>query len=65
MLFDVDGLDRPFRVDIVQTGSVVDLQINGERTFASRLYENQGEHLFLWVENGEATFSDVEICALD
>jgi sucrose-6-phosphate hydrolase SacC (GH32 family) len=64
MLLDVDGLDRPFDVDIVQTGSVVDLQINRGRTCVTRLYKSRGDRLYLWVENGHATFRGIEISAL-
>jgi len=65
MLLDVDGLDRPFAVEIIQTDSVVDLLINGNRTFVTRLYDNQGDRLFFWVENGAVTFRNIEIRALE
>ena len=65
MLLDVGGLDRRFTLDIIQIDSVVDLRINGRRTLATRLYDNRGDRLFFFVENGEATFANIEIRALD
>ncbi len=63
-LFAVHGLDRPFSLEIYQQGSLTDICIAGSRTLVQRLYDNQGDQLWWFCENGWIEFRDVEIAPL-
>lgn len=59
---NVEGLDRPFTLDIVVKGSIVDTCIDQRRTMISRRSpEPDGDRLFFFAEGGEVTFEDIVV----
>lgn len=60
-IFGVEGLDGPVTLDIVMTGDIVDVCIDGRRCLVNRFPEQRGDRLFLFCANGEAVFEDTAI----
>jgi hypothetical protein len=63
-LADVEGLDRPFAIDIILKDHILDLCIDGQRTLVNWLPDPAGDQLMLSVNNGEASFSDITVSPL-
>jgi hypothetical protein len=57
----VEGLDRPFSIELVMTGDILDLCIDERMCFVNRYGEARGDRLFLFCENGEVTFEGLQI----
>jgi hypothetical protein len=55
-LFDVEGLEDRFRVEVVLYEDLVDVCIGGRRTLIDRLPESEGQDVWLYAMNGEVTF---------
>ncbi len=60
----VERLDEPFTLEIVVKDDVIDVCVDGRRCLVDRGYELKGDRLFLFCENGEVTFEDIEVAAL-
>jgi hypothetical protein len=60
-LNDVDGLDRPFTLDLVLKDRILDLCINGQRTLVNWVGGAKGDRLVLSVEKGRAVFDAIEV----
>jgi hypothetical protein len=58
-LADVDGLDRPFDVDIILKDNLLDLCIDGRRTLVNAVPPLTGDRLILSAENGQAVVSEI------
>ena len=58
---DVEGLDRPFTLDIVLKDDIVDVCIDNRRTIVTRYWNPRGNRLFLFAENADVAFDSVEI----
>ncbi|NLC58285.1 MAG: hypothetical protein GX774_15740 [Armatimonadetes bacterium] len=58
------GLDRPFTLDVVMKGDLIDLCLDGRRCLLARFPEVRGNRLFLFAENGAALFQDVRVAGL-
>lgn len=63
-LTGVEGLDRPFSVDIVLKDNLLDLCINEQRTLLNWVPSLRGDGLILSVEKGQASFSEVTVSPL-
>jgi len=66
-IFAVDGLDRPFGVEIVMKGDIIDVALETDcqkRCLINRFPEQRGDTLFLFVRDGSATFRDIRVCPL-
>ena len=64
-LADVDGMERPFAIDVVIKDHILDLCIEGQRTLVNWLPElAAGDRLILSVHKGEADFSDITVSQL-
>ncbi|MCK9414713.1 MAG: hypothetical protein M0Q53_20600 [Prolixibacteraceae bacterium] len=59
-LNNVDGLDKPFTLDIIVTGTIIDVNIDNRQTLITRCYED-GNRLFLYAKNGDVTFKDIKV----
>jgi hypothetical protein len=59
---EIADLDRPFSVDIVLYGDIVDICIDHRRCLCTRLPEVRGDTLALFSETGEVIFEDIEVC---
>ncbi|MCL5997260.1 MAG: hypothetical protein M1546_14575 [Chloroflexi bacterium] len=57
----VDGLDRPLALEIIMTGDIIDICMDGRRCLVNRLPELHGDRLYLFCHNGQVTFSDIHI----
>ncbi len=57
----VDGLDRPFTLDVVLVDDLIDMCVDGRRTLVNRCPAQTGDSLFFWTQAGAATFRDILI----
>jgi hypothetical protein len=57
----VSDLGKPFELDIIMAGSIIDVCIDGRRTLADRVYDLDGDRLFLFCENGQVCFENVTV----
>jgi beta-fructofuranosidase len=57
----VDGLDRPFGLEIVLKGDIIDVCIDQRRCLINRCPELQGDALFLFARDAGVTFDNLEI----
>ena len=58
-LADVDGLDRSFTLDIILKDNLLDLCIDEQRTLVNWVPLLSGNRLILFVEKGEASFTEI------
>jgi hypothetical protein len=58
-LADVEGLDRSFSVDLILKDNILDLCIDGQRTLVNWVPGLTGDRLILFVDKGEASFSEI------
>lgn len=61
----VAGLERPFTLDLIVCGDLIDVCIDGRRCAINRLPEAKGNDVFFFVKNGTARFRDLRIKSLD
>ena len=64
VLYGVTGLDRPFDLEVMMKGDLIDVCIAGRRTVIDRCPERAGERVFLYAQDGEATFTVAQVVAL-
>ena len=57
----VEGLDRPFTLEIVLKGDIVDVCVDDRRTLVARCPEQRGQRVFLFARGGEVTFREVHV----
>lgn len=63
---DVDGLDRPFGLEIIVKGDIIDTCIDQRRTMITRRDpEPDGDGLVLFAEGGPVTFAEISIRPLE
>jgi hypothetical protein len=60
----VEGLDRPFALEVVLWDDIIDVCIDGSRTLIDRCPERRGTKVLVYAEDSEVTFEMVEITAL-
>jgi hypothetical protein len=60
-LFAVDGLDKPFSLEIVLFDDIIDVCIDRRRCLLNRCPGLRGDGLFLFCQNGGTTFERIEI----
>ena len=63
-IFGVDGLDRPFALEIVLKDDIIDVCIDNRRTLIDRCPERCGDRVLLYGQDSDVTFEVVEIAAL-
>jgi hypothetical protein len=56
----VQGLDRPFALEIVLKGDIMDVCIDNRRTIITR-YKGEGEGLFFYAQGGQVTADALEV----
>jgi len=64
-LYEVEGLDRPFGVEVLALEDVLDVCIDGTRTLINRHAPDGGDRLLFWCQEGEATFDDITVRPLE
>ncbi|MCE9544518.1 MAG: family 43 glycosylhydrolase [Planctomycetia bacterium] len=57
----VEGLDKPFTVDIVLKNDLIDICIDNRRTMLTRTPELQGDRLFLSGHHADVRFDSIEV----
>jgi hypothetical protein len=60
----VDGLDRPFTLDIIAMDRILDICVNQRRTLVNWVPDAAGDRLTLTVEKGSATCDRIEAVPL-
>lgn len=63
-LLAVDGLDRPFTLEVVLLDDIIDVCIDDRRTLVDRCPERRGAKVVVYAEDSAVTFEMVEITAL-
>ena len=63
-IYGVDGLDRPFSLEIVLRDDIIDVCIDGHRTLIDRCPEQRGGRMLLYAQDSEVAFEVAEIAAL-
>ena len=63
-IYGVDGLDRPFSLEIVLREDIIDVCIDGRRTLIDRCPEQRGDRMLLYAQDSEVAFEVAEIAAL-
>jgi hypothetical protein len=56
---DVEGLDRPFSVDIIRKDNIPDVSINNQRTLVNWVPNLSGDRVILFTDKGEASVSEI------
>lgn len=57
----VEGLDKPFTVDIIVRHDIVDAEIAAFRSLTTRFWAPEGKEIRLFAENGSVTFRNIRI----
>jgi len=60
----VDGLDRPFSLEIILKDDIIDVCLDQRRCLIDRCPERTGSRLFFFCHNGEVTFRSIQIASL-
>ena len=61
---DVNGLDQPFKLDIIMSNDILDVCVNGKRCIVNRQPEQKGDFLWFYVKHGKAVFRSVKVRGL-
>ncbi|MFH0797481.1 MAG: hypothetical protein V2A65_10610 [Candidatus Omnitrophota bacterium] len=60
----VEGLQHPFRLDLIAVESLIDLCLDNRRCLIDRCPEQQGDSLLFYAWDAAATFNNIRITAL-
>lgn len=60
----VEGLDRPFALEIVLKDDIIDVCVDQRRCLVDRCGELQGNKLFFYGQNADVSFESIEISPL-
>jgi hypothetical protein len=60
-LFAVEGLDRPFSLEVILLDDIIDVCIDNHRTIVNRCPELRGDRLLVYAQNGEVLFEEIEL----
>jgi hypothetical protein len=61
-IYGVEGLERPLEVEVIVKDDLLDVCIDGRRTLIARAAPSfTGDQLFLFAQNGGATFESIEV----
>jgi hypothetical protein len=58
---NVEGLDRPFTLDVIARDTLIDVCLDHRRCLVSRCPEQRGDRLFVFAQNAEVTFEALEV----
>jgi hypothetical protein len=58
---EVEGLDRPFGLDMILKDDVLDVCVDGRRTLVGRVSAGRGDGLAVFAENGQAAFEKLDV----
>ena len=57
----VEGLDRPFTLEVIAKDRIIDACIDGRRTIVTRRHNVGGDRLFFFASGGDVAFDDVQV----
>ena len=60
-IFAVDGLDRPYALDLLANGDILDVCIDGRRCLTDRCPQRQGDQLYFYAQNAEVALHEVTV----
>jgi hypothetical protein len=60
-IYDVTGLGQPFDLELIVKGEIVDVCVDKRRTLAARVPAMEGTHVFLFAQNAEVTFENIDL----
>ncbi len=60
-IFQVQELTRPFYLELIVKGDIIDVCIDQNRCLINRLPELRGDRVFFYCENGPVTFAEITI----
>ena len=61
-LYELEGLNRPFEIELIVKDDLLDVCIDGRQTLITRAKPSfTGDRLFLFAQNGGATFENIEV----
>ena len=60
----IDGMNRPFDLQVVLKDDIIDVCIDQRRCILNRCPEQQGDQLFVFCHNGSVTFEGIVVQAL-
>jgi len=63
-LFGVNGLDRPFALEVVLRNDIIDVCIDDRRTLIDRCPEWRGDRMLFYGQDSDVAFEVVEVAAL-
>jgi beta-fructofuranosidase len=61
----VQGLDRPFTLEVVMKDDIIDVCVGGHTTLIDRCPERRGDRVLFYGQDSAVTFEAVEIAELD
>ena len=61
VIYAVDGLDRPYQLDLLANGDILDLCIDGRRCLIDRCPQRQGDQLYFYAQNAEVALHQVTV----
>ncbi|MEA3207530.1 MAG: beta-fructofuranosidase [Chthoniobacter sp.] len=60
-IYNVGAMDQPFTFELLVKDDVVDLCVDGRRTLVARLDASPALEMFLFAQNGEVSFENIEL----
>ena len=63
-IYNVEGLDRPFDLEVIIKDDIIDVCIDRCRTLVTRVSPLDGNRLFFFAQNAQVTFDSVQISPL-
>ncbi|MBM3473579.1 MAG: hypothetical protein FJX75_09950 [Armatimonadetes bacterium] len=60
-ILDVEGLDRPFSLDVLLKDDIIDVCLDERRTLVARCLEQRGDRLFLFAHCASVVFREVSV----
>lgn len=60
----VQGLNKAIRIDLIMTGDIIDMSIDGKRCIVNRTPEQKGNFLWFFAKHGAVKFKSVKISPL-
>ncbi len=60
-LNEVEGLDRPFRLEVILKGDIVDVCLDRRRTIIRRIPGHQGDRLVFFASGAEVVFESIQV----
>lgn len=65
LIYGVDGLDKPVKLDIIVKGDIIDANIDGRRCIVNRLPEQKGRDLYFFTKNGNSVFKNIRLYKIE